>query len=105
MGGPPCSSIYGELPNSKPETGRVVAERLIRDGRTLLIGTNDSRILITVAQAAEAAEISFPTQYRLCAANHREDFILDLPKLPSGDAAGSATLSFALVTLGSDDRR
>ena len=50
--------IYGDA-ESKPENGRVVAERLIRDGCTLLIGTNDSGSTISVAQAAEAAKIPF----------------------------------------------
>ena len=57
-GGPPMEFIYGDA-ESKPENGRVVAERLIRDGCTLLIGTNDSGSTISVAQAAEAAKIPF----------------------------------------------
>jgi branched-chain amino acid transport system substrate-binding protein len=57
-GGPPMEFIYGDA-ESKPESGRVVAERLIRDGCTLLIGTNDSGSTISVAQAAEAAKIPF----------------------------------------------
>ena len=47
------------MSESKPENGRVVAERLIRNGCTLLIGTNDSGSTISVAQAAEAAKIPF----------------------------------------------
>jgi len=50
-GGPPMEFIYGDA-ESKPESGRVVAERLIRDGCTLLVGTNDSGSTISVAQAA-----------------------------------------------------
>jgi branched-chain amino acid transport system substrate-binding protein len=57
-GGPPMEFIYGDA-ESKPESGRIVAERLIRDGCTLLIGTNDSGSTISVAQAAEAAKIPF----------------------------------------------
>src|SRR5204863_1749266 len=57
-GGPPMEFIYGDA-ESKPESGRVVAERMIRDGCTLLIGTNDSGSTISVAQAAEAAKIPF----------------------------------------------
>jgi branched-chain amino acid transport system substrate-binding protein len=57
-GGPNIEFIYGDA-ESKPENGRVVAERLIRDGCTLLIGTNDSGSTISVAQAAEAAKIPF----------------------------------------------
>jgi branched-chain amino acid transport system substrate-binding protein len=57
-GGPAMEFIYGDA-ESKPESGRIVAERLIRDGCTLLIGTNDSGSTISVAQAAEAAKIPF----------------------------------------------
>ena len=57
-GGPPMEFIYGDA-KSKPESGRVVAERLLREGCTLLIGTNDSGSTISVAQAAEAAKVPF----------------------------------------------
>ena len=57
-GGPAMEFIYGDA-ESKPESGRIVAERLIREGCTLLIGTNDSGSTISVAQAAEAAKIPF----------------------------------------------
>ena len=57
-GGPAMEFIYADA-ESKPENGRIVAERLIRDGCTLLIGTNDSGSTISVAQAAEAAKIPF----------------------------------------------
>jgi len=57
-GGPAMEFVYGDA-ESKPENGRVVAERLIREGCTLLIGTNDSGSTISVAQAAEAAKIPF----------------------------------------------
>jgi branched-chain amino acid transport system substrate-binding protein len=57
-GGPPMEFLYGDA-ESKPENGRVVAERMIREGCTLLIGTNDSGSTISVAQAAEAAKIPF----------------------------------------------
>ncbi len=42
---------------SKPENGRVVAERLIRDGCTILIGAWDSGATISAAQACEAAKV------------------------------------------------
>jgi branched-chain amino acid transport system substrate-binding protein len=57
-GGPPMEFLYGDA-ESKPESGRVVAERLLREGCTLLIGTNDSGSTISVAQAAEAAKVPF----------------------------------------------
>ena len=57
-GGPPMEFIYADA-ESKPENGRIVAERLIREGCQLLIGTNDSGSTISVAQAAEAAKIPF----------------------------------------------
>jgi branched-chain amino acid transport system substrate-binding protein len=57
-GGPPMEFVYGDA-ESKPENGRVVAERLLREGCTLLIGTNDSGSTISVAQAAEAAKVPF----------------------------------------------
>lgn len=57
-GGPDIEFIYADA-ESKPENGRIVAERLIREGCTLLIGTNDSGSTISVAQAAEAAKIPF----------------------------------------------
>jgi branched-chain amino acid transport system substrate-binding protein len=57
-GGPEIEFIYADA-ESKPENGRIVAERLIREGCTLLIGTNDSGSTISVAQAAEAAKIPF----------------------------------------------
>ena len=42
---------------SKPENGRVVAERLIRDGCTILVGAWDSGATISAAQACEAAKV------------------------------------------------
>ena len=42
---------------SKPENGRVAAERLIRDGASLLVGAWDSGTTISAAQAAEAAKV------------------------------------------------
>lgn len=42
---------------SKAENGRVAAERLIRDGCTLLIGAWDGGTTISAAQAAEAAQV------------------------------------------------
>ena len=42
---------------SKPENGRIAAERLIRDGNTLLMGAWESGATISAAQAAEAAKV------------------------------------------------
>jgi branched-chain amino acid transport system substrate-binding protein len=42
---------------SKPENARVAAEKLIRDGATVLIGAWDSGATISAAQAAEAAKV------------------------------------------------
>jgi len=42
---------------SKPENGRIAAERLIRDGASVLIGAWDSGATISAAQAAEAAKV------------------------------------------------
>ena len=42
---------------SKPELGRSAAEKLIRDGATVLIGAWDSGATISAAQAAEAAKV------------------------------------------------
>jgi branched-chain amino acid transport system substrate-binding protein len=42
---------------SKPENGRVAAERLMRDGASVLVGAWDSGATISAAQAAEAAKV------------------------------------------------
>ncbi len=42
---------------SKPENGRVAAERLIRDGAGIVIGAWDSGATISAAQACEAAKV------------------------------------------------
>ncbi len=42
---------------SKAENGRVAAEKLIRDGCSVLVGAWDSGTTISVAQAAEAAKV------------------------------------------------
>ncbi len=42
---------------SKAEAGRVAAERLIRDGNSVLIGAWESGATISAAQAAEAAKV------------------------------------------------
>jgi len=42
---------------SKPENGRVAAEKLIRDGCSALVGAWDSGATISAAQAAEAAKV------------------------------------------------
>jgi branched-chain amino acid transport system substrate-binding protein len=42
---------------SKPENGRTAAEKLIRDGASVLVGAWDSGATISAAQAAEAAKV------------------------------------------------
>jgi len=42
---------------SKPENGRVIAEKLIRDGASVIIGAWDSGATISAAQACEAAHV------------------------------------------------
>lgn len=42
---------------SKPENGRIAAERLIRDGCSVIIGAWDSGATISAAQACEAAKV------------------------------------------------
>jgi branched-chain amino acid transport system substrate-binding protein len=42
---------------SKPENARVAAEKLIRDGASVLVGAWDSGATISAAQAAEAAKV------------------------------------------------
>ena len=42
---------------SKPENGRVAAEKLVRDGATILVGAWDSGATISAAQAAEATKV------------------------------------------------
>lgn len=48
--------IYADT-ESKPENGRVAAEKLIRDGCSILVGAWDSGATISAAQAAEAAKV------------------------------------------------
>ena len=42
---------------SKPENGRIAAEKAIRDGASILVGAWDSGATISAAQAAEAAKV------------------------------------------------
>ena len=42
---------------SKPENGRIAAEKLIRDGVSVLVGAWESGATISAAQAAEAAKV------------------------------------------------
>ena len=42
---------------SKPENGRIAAEKLIRDGASVIIGAWDSGATISAAQACEAAKV------------------------------------------------
>lgn len=48
--------IHGDT-QSKPENGRIVAENLIRQGCTVLIGAWDSGATISALQACEAAKV------------------------------------------------
>lgn len=54
--GPAMEFIYADT-ESKPENGRVAAEKLIRDGCTVLIGAWDAAATISAAQAVEAAKV------------------------------------------------
>lgn len=54
--GPAIEFVYADT-ESKPENGRVAAERLIREGCTALIGAWDAAATISAAQAAEAAKV------------------------------------------------
>ncbi|MCS6932457.1 MAG: ABC transporter substrate-binding protein [Acetobacteraceae bacterium] len=55
-GGPRMEVIHADTA-SRPENGRVAAERLIREGCTVLVGAWDSGTTISAAQAAEPARI------------------------------------------------
>jgi branched-chain amino acid transport system substrate-binding protein len=55
-GGPAMKFIYVDT-ESRPENGRVAAEKLINDGCSMLIGAWDSGTTISAAQAAEAAKV------------------------------------------------
>ncbi len=55
-GGPRLEVVHADTA-SRPENGRVAAERLIREGCTILVGAWDSGTTIAAAQAAEAARI------------------------------------------------
>lgn len=54
--GPGMELIFADT-ESKPENGRVAAEKLIRQGCTALIGAWDTGATISAAQACEAAKI------------------------------------------------
>jgi len=56
QGGPELDIVFADT-ESKPENGRVAAEKLIRDGCTVLIGAWDTGATISAAQAAEAAKV------------------------------------------------
>ncbi|MDR1969078.1 MAG: ABC transporter substrate-binding protein, partial [Burkholderiaceae bacterium] len=56
QGGPALEISFADT-ESKPENGRVAAERLIRSGCTVLIGAWDAGATIAAAQAAEAAKV------------------------------------------------
>lgn len=55
--GGPRLEVHHADTASRPENGRVAAERLIREGCTVLIGAWDSGTTISAAQAAEAARV------------------------------------------------
>ncbi|MFN7633879.1 MAG: ABC transporter substrate-binding protein, partial [Acetobacteraceae bacterium] len=55
-GGPRLEIHHADIA-SRPENGRVAAERLIREGCSVLIGAWDSGATISAAQAAEAARV------------------------------------------------
>lgn len=55
-GGPPIELIFADT-ESRPENGRVTAERLIRDGCSVLIGSLDSGATIATAQVTESAKV------------------------------------------------
>lgn len=55
-GGPAVELIYADT-ESRPENGRICAERLIREGCTVLIGGSDSGSTISAAQVAETTKV------------------------------------------------
>ncbi len=56
QGGPELELMFADT-ESKPENGRVAAEKLIRAGCSVLIGAWDTGATISAAQAAEAAKV------------------------------------------------
>lgn len=56
QGGPELDISFADT-ESKPENGRIAAEKLIRSGCTVLIGAWDTGATISAAQAAEAAKV------------------------------------------------
>lgn len=54
--GPPIELFFADT-ESRAENGRVTAERLIREGCTILIGAIDSGATISAAQVTEAAKV------------------------------------------------
>lgn len=55
-GAPPMEILFADT-ESRPENGRVAAERLIRDGAVVLIGAIDSGATISASQVTEAAKV------------------------------------------------
>jgi branched-chain amino acid transport system substrate-binding protein len=55
-GAPPMELVFADT-ESRPENGRIAAEKLIREGCPVLIGAIDSGAAISIAQVAEAAKI------------------------------------------------
>jgi branched-chain amino acid transport system substrate-binding protein len=55
-GGPALEFVFADT-ESKPENGRIAAEKLIRAGCTVLIGAWDAAATISAAQAVETAKV------------------------------------------------
>lgn len=54
--GPPIELLFVDT-ESRAETGRVAAEKLIRDGAVVLVGAIDSGATISASQVAESAKV------------------------------------------------
>ena len=85
-GGPPMEFIYGDA-ESKPESGRIVAERLIRDGCHAADRHQRFRQHHLGRAGGGSGKDSVPHQYRIGAADHRAGLHADLPEFPAGDRA------------------
>lgn len=56
VGGPNIQLIHADT-ESRPENGRINAERLIREGCSVLVGCGDSAATISAAQTTETAKV------------------------------------------------
>jgi branched-chain amino acid transport system substrate-binding protein len=54
--GPAIELVFADT-ESRPENGRISAERLIREGCSVLVGAGDSGATISAAQVAEASKV------------------------------------------------